>query len=316
MTPDSRQPKLGLALSGAAARSVFYIGFLESMDEAGIKFDYIAGCSSACIVAAAYACGTMPKLKQIALSLNKEFMFTMLERSKKGGYYNLDKFEESLRALTKGQRFEDVKPLMGFVAVDIERGEQVVLSMGDIAHAARVSCTLPGIFQPSQWGDRTLIDGGLLSLLPVDVVRAAGMDIVVGINMRTTSHIFGKNQLRLRRAMKLVKSLLLLNQAERMYQKFNKFFDESDFLSYFPTLESIENNRPGMFAVWTKSLDLAIEAEKHDDIEALKRQCDIFIRPEFEKNGLTDFSKAQVLYEMGREVGREHAPKIKQLLTK
>src|SRR3989338_6694055 len=100
------KPKLGLALSGAASRSVYYIGFLESREGAGIEFDYIAGCSSVCIVAACSACHTLPELKKLAFSLNREFIFSLMERSKKGGYYNLDKFEETLRELMHNLRFE------------------------------------------------------------------------------------------------------------------------------------------------------------------------------------------------------------------
>ncbi len=308
-------PKLGLALSGAAQRSVFYIGFLESMEEAGIEFDYIVACSSACIVAACYACKTLPLLKERALSLNKEFMFSLFERSQKGGYYNLDKGEETLRVLTRNLRFEDVRPLMGFVGVDLEKGEQVVLSMGDIAHAARISCTLPGIFEPVQWGSRMLIDGGLLNIMPVDVARQAGMDVVVGINMRGTSHIFTKNQMRARQILKLFKKIFLIDRAERLYNWLYRLFVGSDFLSYFPSLEEIARARPGMFTVLGRAIDLAIEAEKHDNIEALKQQCDIFIRPSFENLGLTNFSQIPLLYELGRSTGREYAPQIKQAVA-
>lgn len=309
------RPKLGLALSGAAARSVFYIGFLESMDEAGVAFDYIAGCSSACIVAASYACKTLPMLKELAFSLNKGFALSLMEKSKKGGYYNLDKYEEMLRELTRNLRFEDVRPLMGFVAVDLDKGDQVVLSMGDIAHAVRVSCTLPGIFEPVQWGSRTLIDGGLLSIMPVDIARQAGMDIVVGINMRGSSHIFSKNQMRARRVLKFFKKVFLVNSAGRMYDWLYHLFVGSDFLNYFPSLEDIERTRPGMFAVLGRSIDLAIAAEKQDDIEALKQQCDIFVRPSFEDLPLTNFSQMKTLYELGREEGRQCAPKIKKLVA-
>ena len=41
----SEKPTLGLALSGSGDRTTFYIGFLEVLDEAGIKIDYISACS-------------------------------------------------------------------------------------------------------------------------------------------------------------------------------------------------------------------------------------------------------------------------------
>src|SRR5258706_12082211 len=79
------QPKIGLAFSGASARSVFYIGFLEVLQERKVPIDYIAACSSGAIVAAAYACGKLPKLRDEALKMNKELMFSLLDRSKTRG---------------------------------------------------------------------------------------------------------------------------------------------------------------------------------------------------------------------------------------
>ena len=58
------RPKIGLAMSGAAARSVYYIGFLEVLTENNIQLDYIAASSGATIVAASYACGTLDKFKE------------------------------------------------------------------------------------------------------------------------------------------------------------------------------------------------------------------------------------------------------------
>ena len=65
-------------------------------------------------------------------------------------------------------------PPKAFVAADIETGEQVVLCMGDIARAACISCVLPGVFEPVTWGNRVLVDGGILNQMPLDVVKDFG----------------------------------------------------------------------------------------------------------------------------------------------
>ena len=179
MQSSENRPKVGLALSGSGSRLVFYIGFLEELTAQGVPIDYIAAMSGASIAAAALACGTMQNLKKIALSIDKKSIMEMMPKGK-GGLYSLDVLEDfGRKEITDGKQFEEVRPNLGFVSSDIETGEQVVLSMGDIARGARISCTLPFFFEAVKWGGRTLVDGGLLNFIPVDVVRDAGMDIVV-----------------------------------------------------------------------------------------------------------------------------------------
>lgn len=314
---DTKQPNIGLALSGASSRAVFYIGFLEVLKEHSIRIDYIAACSSGTIVAAAYACGTMEELKNQIFSLNKETIFGMIGKQKvRGGLYSLDHVEDIFRLYTKNLHFEDVRPLMGFVTVDIEKGEQVVLSMGDIAHAARVSCTLPGIFDPMQWGGRTLIDGGLLSIVPIDVVKAAGMDITIAMNLRGTRHIFTQNQIRMKKAYNMLKRALLIHQAGKYWKQFIKLLEETEFLSYFNNFRDLseEEPRPSMFSVIGRSLDLAIEATKKDYTYTINPHTDLLIVSDAMKGGINGLGESQYLYDLGRKTAEEYIPKIQDII--
>ena len=52
----ARKRKLGFALGSGGSRGVAHIGFLQAMEEAGIRPDMITGCSMGSVVGAAYAC--------------------------------------------------------------------------------------------------------------------------------------------------------------------------------------------------------------------------------------------------------------------
>src|SRR5690606_38234618 len=71
------------------------------------------------------------------------------------------------------------------VATDLETGEAVVIGGGDLASALRASLSAPGIFSPVQRDGRLLVDGGIANNLPMDVVRAMGVDrlIVVDVSL-------------------------------------------------------------------------------------------------------------------------------------
>jgi predicted acylesterase/phospholipase RssA len=301
MSPNSR-PSIGLALSGSGSRLVFYIGFLEELKKADIPIGYIAACSGGSIVAASFACGTMEDLRDFAFKLNLKEIRHYLTKGK-GGLYSFDGADELATRFTKNLKFEDVRPLMGFVAVDVESGEQIVLSMGDIYHALKVSCAVPAIMEPIKWGGRTLVDGGLLNIVPVDVLKQVGVDICVGINMRGNPHIFSDTQLTIRKFFNLFKKVLFIDYFGKVW---GSFFPSEEF-------EDQVVEQPGMFTVLGKSLDLAIAASKKDYTKDL--ECDIMISPDVTDFGIKNFEEAsQELYQLGRQTAIEYIPRMKEML--
>ena len=50
--------KIGLALGGGSARGFAHVGVIKVLEEAGIKVDYLSGCSMGALVGAFYASGT------------------------------------------------------------------------------------------------------------------------------------------------------------------------------------------------------------------------------------------------------------------
>ncbi len=295
----------GLALSGSGNRSPFYIGFLEVLSEEGLKPDCISACSGGSLVAAAYACGTLPEFKERVFGLTPEILKGFLQRDNShGGLFNIDKLEDEIRVYTKGLNFEDTRPLMGFAAVDIENGEKVFLSMGDMAKAARISCTLPGVFEPVKWGGKTLVDGGLLVMVPGRYLREAGMSVTVGVNMRGTRHIFTQGQINAKKLLNFFKKMLFVDDISQM------------FGNLFGNGSHDATRMPGMFEVIGKSLDLAIKANKqfseHDE------ECDLMICPDIPKLKKDTFSPQtnRYYYQKGRETALEYLPKIQNLIGK
>ncbi len=59
----------------------------------------------------------------------------------------------------------------------------VVSDLDDIGEAVRASCAIPGLFQPVLFRGMRLLDGGVSCQVPVDVVRALGARITVGISL-------------------------------------------------------------------------------------------------------------------------------------
>ena len=71
------------------------------------------------------------------------------------------------------------------VATDLVTGEAVVLNRGFLAESMRASMSIPGVFYPIYRDSMVLVDGGVVNNYPVDVARAMGADIVIGVDLST-----------------------------------------------------------------------------------------------------------------------------------
>ena len=179
-----RRPRLGLALSGGAARGLAHVGALKVFDEHGLRFDCVAGTSAGALVGGALASG-MPfgEIEKIGRSLRWRDLGRMTV-SRLGVQSNAQ-LEEYVRARFPVSRFEELPTPFAAVATDLRTGAAVVMrDEGDVAFAIRASCAVPGWYVPVTDGrGRQLVDGGLVANLPVSVVRALGAEVVVAIDV-------------------------------------------------------------------------------------------------------------------------------------
>lgn len=68
---EATRPKVGLVLSGGAARGLAHIGVLKALEEQGIKIDAIAGTSMGAVVGGLYASGyKIDELEKLALTID------------------------------------------------------------------------------------------------------------------------------------------------------------------------------------------------------------------------------------------------------
>jgi predicted acylesterase/phospholipase RssA len=194
---------------------------------------------------------------------------------------------------------------MAFVAADIETGEQVVLCIGDIARAACISCVLPGVFEPVMWGNRVLVDGGILNQMPLDVVKSFGADIIIGVSVRGTKHIFTSNQMQLKKVLNTFKKFLFIDEIGSWV---TALFKDED-------LEHDFSKKPNLFSVLGKSMDLAIKANNN---EKEMPQADLIIKLNMSKINRTEFDEETIrhYYKLGLQIAEEYIPQIRQIIAK
>src|SRR4026209_1939142 len=141
-------PKIGLALSGGAARGMAHVGVLRAFLENNIPIDCIAGTSAGSIVAGAYASG-MP-IDEIA-EFGRKLRWRDIGRvtMSRLGIQNNERLEQYLRARLPITKFEELPMPFAAVATDLKTNAAVVMKdQGDVPFAIRASCTIPGWYVP------------------------------------------------------------------------------------------------------------------------------------------------------------------------
>ncbi len=224
--PGNNMPKLGIALAGGGAKAAASIGVLKVLMREGIPFAAIAGTSMGAGVGGLFAAGYSPEeIENIFFENDWNEIFTdtprrafQTQEQKEAGSRHLLEFMfyrgrfMPPTGLSAGQKltnllasktlaasfesdfdFDKLKIPFRAVATDIENGDTVVIGRGLLHEAMRASSAIPLVFQPVEIQGRMLVDGGLANNLPVDVVRAMGVDVVIAVD--ASSKLEKKEQL-------------------------------------------------------------------------------------------------------------------------
>ncbi|MEO0369631.1 MAG: patatin-like phospholipase family protein, partial [Pseudomonadota bacterium] len=212
-------PKVGLVLAGGGAAGLAHVGAIRELEKLGIRPDCVVGTSMGAIVAGLYAAGYSPaELERVVLNIDWENILNdysdrstlnPLRRDSRadpfsataelpigqdekgiqftGGLVDGVKLTLLLRELTGSvtgaASFDDLPIPFRAIATDLETGEQVIMSDGDLALALRASMSIPGLFPAVERNNRILVDGGVVNNFPTDVARDLCADIVIGINL-------------------------------------------------------------------------------------------------------------------------------------
>ena len=227
LAAQNPHPKIGLVLSGGAARGLAHVGVLKALEEQGIHIDAIAGTSMGAVIGGLYASGyKIDELEKLAMSIDwqealsdaparedvpfrrkqddRDFLVKQKLSFRDDGSLglplgviqgqNLSLLLESLLAHSSDVRDFDKLPIpFRAVATDIVSGEKVVFRKGHLPQVIRASMSIPAVFAPVEINGQLLVDGGMVDNIPVDVAREMGVDMVIVVDIGTP--LRGRKQL-------------------------------------------------------------------------------------------------------------------------
>jgi NTE family protein len=212
--------KVGLVLSGGAAKGIAHIGVLKALEENEIPIDYVVGTSMGGIIGGCYAAGMSPhQIEEIVLS--KDFLQWIngtFEEGDKAYYSRNDDDASFLRlnlsldsafsvllntniandltlnfalaeklaqpAAIANNNFDSLFIPLRVVASDIFTQSEVILSRGVLSDALRATQTVPFFYTPIRIDGKYLFDGGVYNNFPVNVAQNEFKpDVIIGSNV-------------------------------------------------------------------------------------------------------------------------------------
>ena len=177
-----KEKKLGLALGAGGSRGVAHVGFLQALEETGMKPDYIAGCSMGAVVGAAYAAGlTVEEIKNAVFKLR--LLDLIAPTGKRGGLFDTRKIRKLLEKYIGDIEFSDLKIPFRCIAVDMISQSVIEFSKGKVLDAVIASSSITAIFKPTERDGMRLVDGGILERVPYRYAKAMGADAVVAVDV-------------------------------------------------------------------------------------------------------------------------------------
>ncbi|MFN7137608.1 MAG: patatin-like phospholipase family protein [Thermomonas sp.] len=173
-----------LALGGGGARGLAQIGVIEVLQARGLYVEAVAGTSCGALVGGAFAAGKLAELRDWMLRTPRNQMLRLLDPGLgRPAMFTGNRLVRTLREVIGEPRIEDLPIDFTAVAVDLQRQREVWLRHGDLWDAMRASFAIPGIFTPLSVGGMQLVDGGLLSPLPITATRLAGPHRVLAVDL-------------------------------------------------------------------------------------------------------------------------------------
>lgn len=175
---------ISLVLGSGAARGLTEIGVIQELEARGYNIVSIVGTSIGSLVGGIYAAGALDKFVDYISAMERsDFLKVIDPVLGDGGYIKGNKiFDLIAREIVEDKLIEDLDIPFKAISVDIESNREFIFNSGSLFKAIRSSISIPGVFTPVEHEGMRLVDGAVLSPLPIE-----HLDYIEGSKVITVS---------------------------------------------------------------------------------------------------------------------------------
>lgn len=293
---------VGLVLGSGAALGLAHIGVLKILERERIPIDLVAGSSIGALIGSLYAIGkTAAEIEAAALEIRNKASFIKL----------LDVNLMPVRGLLHGQgvmghfkrhlgekTFDDCRIPLKILGANLTTRQTVVFESGFVSDAVKTSIAIPAIFRPTIMGKDIVVDGGILSPLPVRALHRAGANKIIAVNVFPTT----KDALERR----ILKEEIAEAEEKRMR-------NAGVLMRFFYRAGQYLRRRlyPNIFDILMNT----IQTMESEISEMEGETADVLLRPVIPDASWVEFYKPVHFIRRGEEEALKMLPKIKNLVS-
>lgn len=301
--------RIGIALGGGGAKGFAHIGVLQVLQEAGIVCSHISGTSIGALVGAVYANDNLERLISKSRQI-KFFEIPMLLSPSWSfaGFFSGKAAVDLLKDFIDVSNIEELDKSFAAISADLETGEIVTFTDGNIQKAVRASFAIPLVFTPVIHQGAVLVDGGTLEPVPVQACRELGADFVIAVDL------FGadgkKHEITREDRAEAPKGTFRTLETTLSYMK---SLSKKISLRDLSDSDSNDVNQPNLYEMIERTLSLS-----QRQLTKLRFQDyppDILIQPPASHLGVLDFHRGEEGIEVGRKAAEAALSDIKRKLS-
>lgn len=177
---------VSLVLSSGGARGVAHIGVIEELERQGFKITSIAGSSMGALVGGVYASGNLPVFRDWMCNIDKIAVFNLIDFAlSTNGLVKGNKIIKELKKIIPDLNIESLPINLTAVATDIKNKKEVLFETGSLYEAIRASISIPTVFKPCMVEGKILIDGGVLSPIPINRIKRSNNDLLIAVDVNS-----------------------------------------------------------------------------------------------------------------------------------
>ena len=190
----TKRIKASLVLGSGGARGFAHIGVIRAINESGrYEIAALTGTSIGALIGGLYAADKLDAFAEWVCGLSRADVWRLLDFSfTSRGLVEGDRLMEKLKEMVGERQIQNLSLPFTAVASDIERRQEVWLDRGSLFAAIRASIAIPGFFTPVEHDGRLLVDGGLMSPLPLAPTLQHGSEQTIAVSLNGASSSAGE----------------------------------------------------------------------------------------------------------------------------
>ncbi len=175
---------ISLILSSGGSKGLAQIGAIKELERHGFKIQSVSGSSIGSVIGGLYAMDKLPEFTQWVKTLDRKTVWGLMDFTlSTNGLLKGVRVLEKMKTFIPDMKIEEMRIPFSAIATDILNEKVEVFRSGSFYEAIRASVAIPTFMTPVISGDKILVDGGVLSPIPIEYVTHHPGDILVVVNL-------------------------------------------------------------------------------------------------------------------------------------